>query len=66
MKHYIGQHLKIKYSPYSEDDARAMVKNRIGSRVKAEEDLGFKYKYTLKQGLIKLIEWRIASGIDKK
>ena len=61
-----GSDLKIKYIPYSEDDARAMVKNRIGSRVKAEEDLGFKYKYKLKQGLTKLIEWRIASGIDKK
>ena len=24
--------LKVKYNPYSEDDARAMVKNRIGSR----------------------------------
>tara|TARA_B100001059_G_scaffold102681_1_gene102427 strand:+ start:7214 stop:8194 length:981 start_codon:yes stop_codon:yes gene_type:complete len=58
--------LKIKYSPYSEDDARAMVKNRIGSRLKAEQELGFKYKYKLKQGLTKLIEWRIASGIDKK
>jgi UDP-glucose 4-epimerase len=58
--------LKIKYSPYSVDDARAMVKNRIGSRVKAEQELGFKYKYELEQGLTKLIEWRIASGIDKK
>ena len=43
-----------------------MVKNRIGSRLKAEQELGFKYKYKLKQGLTKLIEWRIASGIDKK
>ena len=58
--------LKIKYSPYSADDARAMVKNRIGSRKKAEEDLGFRYKYELRQGLQKLIDWRIATGIDKK
>ena len=42
-----------------------MVKNRIGSRKKAEEELGFKYKYELREGLQKLIEWRIATGIDK-
>ena len=59
-------HLKIKYIPYSADDARAMVKNRIGSRKKAEEDLGFRYKYELRQGLQKLIDWRIATGVDKK
>ena len=41
--------LKVQYNPYSEDDARAMVKNRIGSKVKAEQDLGFKYKYELKE-----------------
>ena len=57
--------LKVQYNPYSEDDARSMVKNRIGSRVKAEEDLGFKYKYELKEGLEKLIEWRIATGTDQ-
>ena len=57
--------LKVQYNPYSEDDARAMVKNRIGSRVKAEEELGFKYQYELKEGLQKLIDWRIATGIDK-
>ena len=57
--------LKVQYNPYSEDDARAMVKNRIGSKVKAEQDLGFKYKYELKEGLQKLIEWRITSGLDK-
>ena len=58
--------LKVQYNPYSEDDARAMVKNRIGSKVKAEQDLGFKYKYELKEGLQKLIEWRITSGLDKQ
>ena len=57
--------LKVQYNPYSEDDARAMVKNRIGSRKKAEEELGFKYKYELREGLQKLIEWRIATGVDK-
>ena len=57
--------LKVQYNPYSEDDARAMVKNRIGSRVKAEQELGFKYQYELKEGLQKLIEWRIATGVDQ-
>lgn len=50
--------LKVTYKPYSADDARALVQNRIGSAVKAEKELGFKYKYTLEQGLTRLIEWR--------
>jgi UDP-glucose 4-epimerase len=57
--------LKVKYNPYSEDDSRAMVKNRIGSRQKAEEELGFRYQYELKEGLQKLIDWRIATVVDK-
>jgi len=39
-------------------DARALVQNRIGSAVKAREELGFDYKYDLRTGLSKLIEWR--------
>ena len=58
--------LKVKYNPYSEDDARALVKNRIGSRNKAENELGFKYKYELREGLQRLIDWRIKMGIDKR
>ena len=50
--------LKVIYKPYSEDDARQFVRNRIGSGKKAEEELGFRYKYNLREGLIKLIEWR--------
>jgi UDP-glucose 4-epimerase len=57
--------LKVTYKPYSADDARALVQNRIGSRVKAEKELGFKYKYDLREGLTKLIEWRIATRVDK-
>ena len=57
--------LKVTYKPYSADDARALVQNRIGSRKKAEEELGFLYKYSLKEGLQKLIDWRIATGVDK-
>jgi UDP-glucose 4-epimerase len=59
-----NSNLKVVYKPYSKDDARSMVQNRIGSRVKAENDLGFKYQYTLEEGLKKLIEWRIKTGVD--
>lgn len=57
--------LEVKYVPYSEDDARALVQNRIGSRKKAEEEIDFKYKYSLREGLQMLIDWRKAQGIDK-
>jgi UDP-glucose 4-epimerase len=57
--------LEVIYKPYSEDDARALVQNRIGSRVKAETELGFLYKYSLREGLLKLIDWRIETGLDK-
>ena len=40
--------LVVKYNPYSEDDARQMVQNRIGDPKKAEKDLGFKFSYDLK------------------
>lgn len=50
--------LKVVYKPYSADDARALVQNRIGSALKAEKELGFKFKYDLEQGLNKLIAWR--------
>jgi len=58
-----NSNLKIKYVPYSPDDARQFVKNRIGSPEKAEKDLGFKYKYSLEEGLKKLIAWREEKGI---
>jgi UDP-glucose 4-epimerase len=50
--------LKVVYKPYGADDARALVKNRIGSAVKATNELGFDYNYSLSEGLLKLIEWR--------
>src|SRR3989338_7447663 len=50
--------LKVTYVPYKEDDARSLVKNRIGSTFKAEEEINFNYKYDLVNGLKKLIEWR--------
>ena len=56
--------LKVEYRPYTEDDARSLVQNRIGSRKKAENELGFKFKYDLKEGLQKLIDWRKKTGLD--
>ncbi len=50
--------LKVKYMPYSEEDARRLVQNRIGSKVKAKEEINFEYKFNLKEGLLKLIDWR--------
>jgi UDP-glucose 4-epimerase len=53
--------LKVTYKPYSADDARRMVQNRIGCPEKAKKDLGFVYKDDLKQGLLNLIAWREAN-----
>ena len=53
--------LKVNYNPYSADDARQMVQNRIGCPKKAEADLGFAYKYGLREGLEKLMLWRDAN-----
>jgi UDP-glucose 4-epimerase len=58
--------LKVIYQPYSEDDARQLVKNRIGSAKKAREEVGFNHTYSLEDGLQKLINWRIETGIDTK
>ncbi len=58
--------LEVIYKPYSADDARALVQNRIGSKVKAEKELGFTFKYDLREGLGKLIDWRIETGLDKR
>jgi UDP-glucose 4-epimerase len=49
-----GSKLKIQYEPAG----LTFVTNRIGSTESAEKDLGFKYKTDLKEGLLKLIEWR--------
>jgi UDP-glucose 4-epimerase len=50
--------LIVEYNPYNEDDARRMVQNRIGCPEKAISDLSFKYKYSLSEGLDRLINWR--------
>jgi len=58
--------LTVNYQPYSADDARQFVQNRIGSRKKAEDELDFRFSYSLEEGLSKLINWRIFKGIDQK
>ncbi len=50
--------LKVSFNPYSAEDARRLVQNRIGSPRKASEDLGFSYEDDLRSGLLNLISWR--------
>lgn len=52
--------LQVTYKPYSAEDARRLVQNRIGCPKKAEKDLGFRYSYELREGLLKIIAWREA------
>ncbi len=54
--------LKVTYKPYSAEDARRLVQNRIGSPDKADRDLGFRYKESLREGLLNLIDWREKSS----
>jgi UDP-glucose 4-epimerase len=57
-----GSNLQVQYRPYSAEDARRLVQNRIGSTVKAERDLGFRYRDELRDGLTNLIAWRASNG----
>lgn len=50
--------LTVTYKPYSAEDIRRLVQNRIGSPVKAEQDLGFVHRDSLEEGLRALIAWR--------
>ncbi len=60
-----GSDLEVTYRPYSAEDARRLVQNRIGSPDKATRDLGFTYGDDLTTGLQRLIEWRAAqSGVS--
>ncbi|MBT5716530.1 MAG: NAD-dependent epimerase/dehydratase family protein [Opitutae bacterium] len=56
--------LKVTYNPYSEDDARRLVQNRIGCPKKASEELGFSYNFDLVTGLQRLIDWRESHGTE--
>ena len=50
--------LKVKYKPYSIEDSRQMVQNRIGSTKKAIKEIDFNYNIDLESGLKKMIKWR--------
>lgn len=50
--------LTVTYNPYSPEDARRLVQNRIGAPEKAAKDLGFMYDDDLRSGLLDLIAWR--------
>jgi UDP-glucose 4-epimerase len=53
-----GSDLKVTYNPYSAEDARQFVQNRIGSPDKASKDLKFTFQDSLEDGLLSLIDWR--------
>jgi UDP-glucose 4-epimerase len=57
--------LKVTFNPYSADDARRLVQNRIGCPKKASSDLGFDFKYNLQSGLQRLIDWRNSQPLDQ-
>ena len=50
--------LEVIYQLYDEDDARQLVKNRIGSIEKASQELDFQYRFGLSDGLKQLNHWR--------
>ena len=61
-----SSNLKINYIPYNSNDARQLVQNRIGSSEKAKKEIGFKFEYSLEEGLKKLIDWREKKRIKDK
>jgi UDP-glucose 4-epimerase len=52
--------LMVKYNPYSAEDSRRMVQNRIGSTKKIQKDLNFEPAVSLEAGIKNLISWRDA------
>jgi len=57
-----NSNLKPIYKPYSSNDSRALVKNRIGCTKKTKKELGFECKYSLEEGLKELIKWQKEKG----
>ena len=57
--------LTVKYKPYSKEDMRRMVQNRIGCPKKAKNELEFEYKTDLESGLKDLITWRSQNPVSK-
>ena len=58
--------LKVKYKPYSQEDMRRMVQNRIGCPKKAKKDLNFEYESDLETGLKDLISWRALNPVNEQ
>jgi UDP-glucose 4-epimerase len=56
--------LHVTYKPYSAEDMRRMVQNRIGCPKKAKTDLKFEYESDLETGLKNLISWRALNLVN--
>jgi UDP-glucose 4-epimerase len=54
--------LTVTYRPYGAEDARRLVQNRIGCPEKAAQQLGFRFRFDLRTGLQRLIDWREENG----
>jgi UDP-glucose 4-epimerase len=54
--------IEVTYKPYSPEDARRLVQNRIGSIEKASKMLNFQYADDLEKGLTDLITWRLKNN----
>lgn len=58
--------LNVEFKPYSQEDIRRLVQNRIGSPDKAKRDLNFLFLESLEEGLLSLIEWRKNYGLKEQ
>lgn len=56
--------LQVTYRPYSPEDARRLVQNRIGCPKRAAHELGFAHRIGLREGLQRLIDWRAAHRLQ--
>lgn len=56
-----GTNIPVEYRPYDPQDVRQFVQSRVLSPIKAEKELGFRYSYSLEEGLRSLISWRKTS-----
>lgn len=57
--------LNVVYKPYSANDQRQLVQNRIGSTQKSKKDLNFEYQVEITEGLKDLWKWRKQNRRDE-
>lgn len=57
-----GSPLEVKYNPYTEDDSRRLVQNRLGSTSEARSKIGFESQIELIDGIRSLVAWRSLNG----